>query len=217
MWRSVVTCIPVQIQPISKRSQHTIEDIQAFEQEQLVHDPTSYNRQVLPNIRRLPKSKFIYKGLAYKEVKKIPGVNVENVDNAASTHSDPLKKPLVDYNLAQAYIRYEVNAERTKQVLRQPTLPPTVSTKNQPLTKTHTSLDLREIRKRIVKGTTLPYRPTPQSAQWAHGRTDNKSAMSSEVHLSARCFTALNRVRTAMPYKLTSAPSKSTSIHVASS
>ncbi|CAF3479503.1 unnamed protein product, partial [Rotaria sp. Silwood2] len=57
MWRSVVTCVPVQIKPISKRSQYAIEDLQALQQEQLFQDSTGYNRQVLPNIRPIPKSK----------------------------------------------------------------------------------------------------------------------------------------------------------------
>jgi len=206
MWRSVVTCIPVQIKPISKRSQHTIEDIEAFEQEQSTQDSTSHNRPVLPNIRPIPKSKFVYKGLAYKGVKKIPGLQKENAENTTTTtttntttNTDSLKKPLIEYNLAQAYIRCEVNAERTKHMRQQPSLPPTSTAKNPPLTKSPTSLDLRETRKRIVKGTTFPYRPTTQSTSWISGRIDNKSAMSSEVFLSVRGLTPPNKMHRVSP------------------
>jgi len=194
MWRSIVTCLPVQIKPISKRSQHEIEDLELLQQEQIIQDPNGYNRPVLPHIRPIPKSKFIYKGLAYKEAKKIPGINNENDDkNGAGS----LKKPLIDYNLAQAYIRYEVNAERTKQTFRpQPILPTTTpansTIKNSSLAKTQTSLDLREMRKRIIKGTTLPYRPTPQSATWTPARIDNKSAIESEVFLPIRGLSTLH-------------------------
>jgi len=194
MWRSVVTCIPVQVKPISKRTQHAIEDLQILQQEQSVQDPNGCNRQVLPNIRPIPKSKFVYKGLAYKEAKKIPGINNENDDK---NNAGSLKKPLIDYNLAQAYIRYEVNAGRAKQTLRKtpfsPTTTPASTTKHESFTKSQTSLDIREIRKRIVKGTTLPYRPTPQSASRTPGRLDNKSALASEVLIFIRSLTILNK------------------------
>jgi hypothetical protein len=181
MWRSVVTCIPVQIKPISKRNQYPIEDLQTLEQEQVSRD----NRQVLPNIRPIPKSKFVYKGLAYKEVRKLPGIITETDDDNHNNNINSLKKPLIDYNLAQAYVRYEVNAERTKNILRQPP-------KDQQLTKTSTTLDLREIRKRTVKGTTLPYRPTPQSAPFKPGRVDHRSASATEVLLPIRGVSTLN-------------------------
>lgn len=207
MWRSIVTCVPVQVKPISKRSQYAIEDLQALQQDQVLHDATGYHRQVLPNIRPIPKSKFVYKGLAYKEVKKIPGI-IHN--NRGDQTPELYTKPLVDYNLAQAYVRYEVNAERTKQVSRNHPPPSTVTavtavttssttgtssklhTKDQQLTKTQTSLDLREMRKRIVRGTTLNVRAAPQSASWTPGRSDNKSTLGSEVLLPTRSFSTLN-------------------------
>ncbi|CAF0750715.1 unnamed protein product [Rotaria sordida] len=190
MWRSVVTCVPVHIQPTSKRSQYPIEDLQILQQEQLFQDSTNYNRQVLPNIRPIPKSKFLYKGLAYKEVQKIPGIIHDNNNNNNNNdhNTDIFKKPLIDYNLAQAYVRYEVNASRAKHIPRQlpsSTITTTTTTsklhiKDQQLIKNHTSLDLRDMRKRIIKGTTLNHRPAPQSASWIPGRTDNKSSLGSE-------------------------------------
>jgi len=206
MWRSVATCMPVQIKPMSKRSQYAIEDLQELQQEQLVQDSTGYNRQVLPNIRPIPKSKFVYKGLAYKEVTKIPGIKNENDDkNSAGS----LKKPLIDYNLTQAYIRYEVNAARAQQTFRQPPLPPTTTPatlngKDQRFTKIQTPLDLREMRKRIIKGTTFAYRPTPQSASWGSGRNDNKSKLDSEVLLPIRSLSTLNNALTTAPLVFTS-------------
>ncbi|CAF3092070.1 unnamed protein product [Rotaria socialis] len=210
MWRSVVTCAPVQIKPISKRSQYAIEELQAFQLEQTLQDSTGYTRQVLPNIRPIPKSKFVYKGLAYKEAKKIPGINHEIHDDH---NTDPFKKPLIDYNLAQAYVRYEINAERAKHIPRHlpsSTIMTTTSTmttttnvaaarfhaKDQQLQKTQTSLDLREIRKRIVKGSTLITRPVPQSASWTPGRSDNKSMLGSEVLLYTRSLSTLNHAPT---------------------
>ncbi|CAF2585101.1 unnamed protein product [Rotaria sp. Silwood2] len=215
MWRSVVTCVPVQIKPISKRSQYAIEDLQALQQEQLFQDSTGYNRQVLPNIRPIPKSKFVYKGLAYKEVQKIPGIIDDNNDDH---NTDLFKKPLIDYNLAQAYVRYEVNASRTKQIPRQPpsSIITTATTskihiKDQQLMKNQTSLDLREMRKRIVKGTTLSYRPAPQSASWTPGRADNKSSLGSEVLLPARIVSTVNNAPiSSPPLALTSPLQKST-------
>jgi hypothetical protein len=214
MWRSVVTCIPIQLKPISKQSQHTIEDLEILQQEQLVQDPTGYNRQVLPNIRPKPKSKFIYKGLAYKEVKKIPGITNEN-DEKIGTNS--LKKPLIDYNLSQAYIRYEVNTQRIKQTFRQPLAQPAttpVSTlKSAALIKTHTSMDLREIRKRIIRGTTLSCRPTPQTPLRTPGRADTKSALSPEVVLPILSLSTLKNAPTISPLGLTSPLRQHVTIH----
>jgi len=214
MWRSVVTCIPVQIKPMSKRTQHTIEDLQILQQEQLVQDPNGNNRQVLPNIRPIQKSKFVYKGLAYKEAKKLPGINNENDDK---NNTGSLKKPLIDYNLAQAYIRYEVNAERTKQTLQKPLYSPTTTLastmKHESLTKTHTSLDLRETRKRIVKGTTLPYRPTPQPTSWTPGRAGDKSALASEVLVLIRSVSTLNKSPRILPLAFSSPLQQHTTIH----
>ena len=177
MWQSVVTCAHVRVKPISKRSQHAIEDLQALQQEQSIQDPTGYNRQVLPNIRPVPKSKFVYKGLAYKEGQKLPGITSGN-----DLDENPLQKPLVAYNLAQAYARYEINAARSKQTFPQP--PPTAATNA--IIKDQPSHDLREMRKRIVRGTTLAYRPPPQSISWTPGRGDYRSTLGSEVVLPIR-------------------------------
>ncbi|CAF1086093.1 unnamed protein product [Rotaria sordida] len=179
MWQSVVTCAHVQTKPISKRSRHAMEDLQALQQEQSLQDPTGYNRQVLPNIRPVAKSKFVYKGLAYKESQKLPGIGNGNGND---NDGNALQKPLVSYNLAQAYARYEINAARAKQGIRQP--PPTAATaavlkdQHSPL---QTSLDLREMRKRIVRGTTLACRPPPQSVAWTPGRADHRSTLGSET------------------------------------
>ncbi|CAF4412040.1 unnamed protein product [Rotaria sp. Silwood2] len=188
MWQSVVTCAHVQAKPISKRSRHAMEYLQALQQEQSVQDPTGYNRQVLPNIRPVPKSKFVYKGLAYKESQKLPGIG-----NGHDNDGNALQKPLISYNLAQAYARYEINAARVKQGIRQP--PPTAATaailkeQQSPL---QTSFDLREMRKRIVRGTTLAYRPPPQSVAWTPGRADHRSTLGSEVLVPIRSLNTLN-------------------------
>ncbi|CAF1520106.1 unnamed protein product, partial [Adineta steineri] len=76
-----------------------------------------------------------------------------------------------------SYVRYEINAERARHIPQH--LPPSTimattsamttsnvadarfHAKDQQLQKTQTSLDLREIRKRIVKGSTLISRPIP--------------------------------------------------------
>ena len=188
MWQSVVTCAHVRVKPISKRSQHAIEDLQALQQEQSIQDPTGYNRQVLPNIRPVPKSKFVYKGLAYKETQKLPGLT-----NGNENDEDTLEKPLVAYNLAQAYARYEINAARSKHSLAQP--PPSAATaalaKNHP-TSLQQAHDIREIRKRIVRGTTLAYRPPTQSMTWTPGRADYRSTLGSEVSLSVKSLNTSN-------------------------
>lgn len=200
MWRSVVTCLPMEIKPMSKRIPHGIEDLQALEEEQSAQDSNGFQRAVLPNIRPIPKSKLLYKGLAYKEVKKISGMNAtENEDTRHQSSTEAFKKPLIDYNLAQAYVRHEVNHERTKHSARQ--APPS-AVKTPPLIKTQTSVDLREIRKRIVKGTTLPYRPLPLSATWAPSRND-KSRISSEVPHPAQHFSTLDRTYTISPFAFT--------------
>lgn len=190
MWQSVVTSAHVPFKPISKRSQHAIEDIQALQQEQSVQDPTGYHRQVLPNIRPIPKSKFVYKGLAYKESQRLPGIN--NGNN--SDDENVLQKPLVAYNLAQAYARYEINAARAKQNLQQEP-PPSAATRTLPKEQSpfQQSHDLREIRKRIIRGTTLSYRPPTQSVSWTPGRADHRSTLGSEVLLPVRSFSTINQ------------------------
>jgi hypothetical protein len=130
-------------------------------------------------------------------MKKIPGVNHEKDEN---NNTDSLKKPLVDYNLAQAYIRCEMNAARTKQILRPPT---TATVKDQPLTKSSTTVDIREIRKRIVKGTTLGNRSTTQSAPWISGRANHKSTIGSEVFLPIQILSTLNNAPTLSPLAFT--------------
>ncbi len=165
---------------------------EALQQEQTLQDPSGYNRQVLPNIRPIPKSKFVYKGLAYKESQKLPGM----ANDSDNEDGNPLQKPLVAYNLAQAYARYEINAARVKQNLQnQPPPPPTAATRpvakesQTPLQQSH---DLREIRRRIIRGTTLAYRPPPQSFSWTPGRADRRSTLGSEVLLPVRGLNALN-------------------------
>jgi hypothetical protein len=188
MWQSVVTSAPVRVKPISKRSQHAIEDLQALQQEQLAQDPTGYNRQVLPNIRPVPKSKFVYKGLAYKESQKLPGIVNDN-DNDGSA----LQKPLVAYNLAQAYARYEINAARAKQNLPEPpSSVASVTLAKDQRSPMPTSFDSRAMRKRIVKGTTLSYRPPPQSISWTPGRVGRRSTLGSEVLSPVRGLNTLN-------------------------
>lgn len=181
MWQSVVTSAHVQTKPISKRSRNAMEDLQALQQEQSIQDPTGYNRQVLPNIRPVPKSKFVYKGLAYKETQKLPGIGG---GHGSENEGNALQKPLISYNLAQAYARYEINAARAKQDIRQP--PPSAVTTAVAKEHSHaipmqTSVDIREMRKRIVRGTTLAYRPPPQSVAWTPGRGDHRSTLGSEV------------------------------------
>jgi hypothetical protein len=198
MWQSVVTCAQVRVKPISKRSQHAMEDAQALQQEQSLQDPTGYNRQVLPNIRPVPKSKFVYKGLAYKESQKLPGITI---GNGIDTDGNALQKPLIAYNLAKAYARYEINAARAKQSLRQP--PPTAATGG--ATKDHqshlqTSPDIREMRKRIVRGTTLAYRPPTQSVAWTPGRADHGSTLGSEVLLPVRNLNTLCHTPISLAY-----------------
>jgi hypothetical protein len=189
MWQSVVTCAHVQVKPISKRSQHDIEDLQALQQEQSLQDPTGYHRQVLPNIRPVPRSKFVYKGLAYKESQKLPCFPN---GNGSDINGNALQKPLVAYNLAQAYARYEINAARAKQNLQPPPTAVTGAIIKDQQSPLQTSIDLREMRKRIIRGTTLAYRPPTQSAAWTPGRVDHRSTLGSEVLLSVRSLNTFN-------------------------
>jgi len=192
MWQSVVTCAHIRVKPISKRSQNAIDDLQTLQQEQTLQDPTGYNRQVLPNIRPVPKSKFVYKGLAYKETQRLPGIGNGNDEDDGNT----LQKPLVAYNLAQAYARHEINAARAKQNLQKQPPPPTAATRmisKDPQTALQQAHDLREIRRRIVRGTTLAYRPPPQTISWTPGRVDRRSRLGSEVLLPVRGLNTLNQ------------------------
>jgi hypothetical protein len=195
MWQSVVTCAHVRVKSISKRSQNAIDDLQTLQHEQTSQDPTGYNRQVLPNIRPIPKSKFVYKGLAYKETQRLPGIT--NGNDNDNEDGNTLQKPLVAYNLAQAYARYEINAARAKQNLQQQPPPPPTTAATRVITKDsqlplHQSHDLREIRKRIIRGTTLAYRPPPQSIAWTPGRIVRRSTLGSEVLLPVRGLNTLN-------------------------
>lgn len=199
MWQSIVTSAHVPFKPISKRSQHAIEDIQAIQQEQSLQDPTGYHRQVLPNIRPIPKSKFVYKGLAYKESQKLPGLGN---GNSSEDEETGLQKPLIAYNLAQAYARYEINAARAKQNLQQQP-PPSAATRTLPKEQSpfQQSHDIREIRKRIIRGTTLAYRPPTQSMPWTPGRVDHRSTLGSEVLLPVRSFITNNQSPSSLVYR----------------
>lgn len=206
MWQSVVTCAPIRIKAISKRSQNAIDDLHALQQEQSLLDPTGYHRQVLPNIRPVPKSKFIYKGLAYKESQRLPGINQsQNSDNDENT----LQKPLIAYNLAQAYARYEIEGARAKNSIRPPP-PPSAATgmnsKDLPQSHLQASLDLRERRKRIVKGTTLSYRPPTQSMIWTPGRVEPRSAVPSEVLPKSKRITRTSTDAPLLPSPRTPCP-----------
>ena len=196
MWQSIVTSNHLSTKAISKRSQHAIEDLQALQQEQSLQDPTGYNRQVLPNIRPVPKSKFVYKGLAYKETQKLPGIYN---GNGSDDEENALQKPLVSYNLAQAYARYEINAARAKQNLQQQPPPPSAATAARILPK-EPSHDLRDIRKRIIRGTTLAYRPPPQSSSWTPGRGDHRSTLGSEVLLPVQSSNTINQTPSSLVF-----------------
>lgn len=212
MWHSIVTCIPVQVKPISKRTQHAIEDLQALQQEQNTQDPTGYQRKVLPHIRPIPKSKFLYKGLAYKEVKKVPGVLPESADE---NNAETTEKPLIDYNLAQAYIRYEENLVRKQRLYRstQSAAQPTPIMKGPLNTPLQTSVDLREIRKRIVKGTTLPHYPISQPNSWTPGRAEPRSTLGSEVLLSVCSLSTVSYAPHPSPHAYTSQLQQRTTVH----
>ncbi|CAF3780770.1 unnamed protein product [Adineta steineri] len=196
MWRSVVTCIPTPKKPISKRSQHALEDMRLIKQKQLVDDPIGSNRPVLPNIRLIPKTKFLYKGLAYKEVKKISGISNEYDDY--STNS--LRRPLVDYNRTQAYIRHEVNTARTKRMYQPP--PTAQSINGEQSSRSPTVTDIREVRKRIVRGTTVAHHPASRRP----GRTDTSSVLESEVLVPVRGFSTLSHLPAATSLVTTSIP-----------
>ncbi|CAF0772046.1 unnamed protein product [Didymodactylos carnosus] len=154
MWQSVKSCAPTKTKPTSKRSKHLIEDAQNTQQEQSIQDSTVYHRQVLPNIKAIPKYKNVYKGLAYKEGKKLSNNNFEN----------DASKPLVSYNLAPAYTSFETNVYKDKSQQQQNSL--SSPSKEQPTTAVY---DIKEIRKRIIKGTTLPYRPSHSTSNRIRG------------------------------------------------
>lgn len=184
MWRSVITCMPAPKKPISKRSQHALDDIRAMKQQHIAQDPFGFNRPVLPNIRVVPKTKFLYRGLAYKEVQKIPGVVDDNDENSVVS----LKRPLVDYDRAQTYARHEVQATRTKQKRRAPPAAPQPD--DEQMTRSQTVLDLRETRKRIVKGTTATHYPASKRP----GRAERSTLASSEVLVPIRGISNLPNV-----------------------
>ena len=212
MWHSVVSCVPVQVKPMSKRTQHAIEDLQAFQHEQNTQDPTSHHRPVLPHIRQIPKSKFLYKGLAYKEVKKVPGVRPDHIEeNSAGV----VEKPLIDYNLAQAYIRYEENLIRKQRFYRsaQSAAQPTPMMKRPLNTPSQTSVDLREIRKRIVKGTTLSHHPLSQANSWTPGRAEPRSALGSEVLQPICILSTVGYAPCLSPFAYTSQLQQRTTVH----
>ncbi|UJR33270.1 hypothetical protein I4U23_020725 [Adineta vaga] len=182
MWRSVVTCMPAPKKPISKRSQHALDDIRAMKQQHILQDPIGSNRPVLPNIRLIPKTKFLYRGLAFKEVKKISGITDENDDNILNS----LKRPLVDYDRTQAYIRHEINIARSKQKPQQTSKQQ--NTNDEAMARSQTVLDIRETRKRIVKGTTATHYPASKRP----GRPERSALLSSEVLVPVRNFSSLS-------------------------
>ncbi|CAF0730479.1 unnamed protein product [Adineta ricciae] len=184
MWRSVVTCMPAPKKPISKRSQHALDDIRAMKQQHILQDPIGSNRPVLPNIRLVPKTKFLYKGLAFKEVKKISGITDEYEDISLNS----LKRPLVDYSRTEAYMRHEINAARSKQKPRQKLNAQNAN--DEPMTRSQTVLDIRETRKRIVKGTTATHYPASKRP----GRPERNELSGSEVLVPIRNFSSLSNV-----------------------
>ncbi|CAF3636157.1 unnamed protein product [Adineta steineri] len=137
---------------ILKHNQHTTED------------SIKHRRQVLPNIRSIPKPKFIHKGLAYKESERFSHFPNEN-------DTDALQQ---SFNLTQAYAQYGINSTRTKQL-------PFIS-HAAPLTKDQQTSDVRETKKRIIKGTTTSYHIPTQSMALAPLPNDQNS----DLFLSAQ-------------------------------
>lgn len=183
MWSSIVTCVPVQVQPMSKRRQHTIDDLKALQQSQNSNYSKANQRPVLPNIRPIPKTKYLYRGLAFKEGRRISAIG-------SPTPQKPIQqteeKPLVDYNLSQAYVRYDDHVTKTVTKSRTSKSAKNIASMkmDSPIQRLPTSVDIREIRKRIVKGSTLSYHPpASQTNGWTQSRNENKAHTSSEVFL----------------------------------
>jgi hypothetical protein len=137
------------------------------------------HRSILPHVKTTPTSKHLHKGLAYKEVRRMPGMRIER-----SANNSAFEKPLVTYDLTQAYLPYGENL-----VDKRSTQTSSITHKS-PASKLN---DLREMRKRIVKGNTR----SRLSLANIHGRAtmDSESMMieNSEVALPlCRGYTVLD-------------------------
>jgi hypothetical protein len=174
MWQSSFTSSHNRIKRILKRSQHADEDLP---QKQLLKDPINYHPQVLPNIRPVAKSKYVHKGLAYKESQRLPRISNDNNFN--------------DYTLHQAYSQHRINATRVPQL---PSITMAATITNDHQSQLPTSFDLREIRKRIVKGSTVACRTPTQSAVWTSSQGDNGSTISSQTFLPVQTLNLSNHV-----------------------
>ena len=178
LWRSTIAGAPVATRLNSKRNPHTAEHLHILRREPSMHNRTVYQQQVLPNVRSTPKSKLLHKGLAYKEVKKFPGV-------------------VPGYKMGNAKELDPSRSMRTINVGSISTL------KHDQATKSHTSLDLREIRKRIIRGNTLAYQSSALSTSSISGRSDLLSTLDIEVLLPIRGLSTCSHAPLVSPQSYT--------------
>ncbi|UJR13923.1 hypothetical protein I4U23_000928 [Adineta vaga] len=172
---SLYTSSHTRLKPILKTSQQSIED---QVQKQSSKDLLKHKRQILPNIHLVPKPKLIHKGLAYKESQKLPSLTNEMNSNLSQQPFEP-------------HIQHTSHSTRAKQKQQQVSFIPASTL----LTQNHSIFDLREIRKRIIKGATTTSNRTPiQSMAWSPTSTDRNLMSNSDISRSVQTINLSNHV-----------------------
>ncbi|CAF1513424.1 unnamed protein product [Adineta ricciae] len=171
-WLSIFTTSLTRSKPVWKPGQLPTDD---RNEEKSSKD----KRQILPNIRPIPKPKLIHRGLAYKESK-----NRANFTNQIK--SDTSQQA---FNLNESHSQKPSHPIQVRQNHHQ--LSFTARTSNS--TKDQASVDLREIRKRIIKGpTTTSFHTPAQYIPRLPSPIEHKPPLNPSIYLPGQVFNSSN-------------------------
>ena len=176
-WHSIFTNSPTRSKPVWKPGQLPTDN---------PSEEKSYKdkRQILPNIRPMPKPKLIHKGLAYKESKKTANftnqIKSDTCQQAFNLNESRNQKP--SHPTQARHNHYQTSF--------------TARTSNS--TKDQASVDLREIRKRIIKGpTTTSFHTLTQHIPRLPSPIEHKPLLNPTIHLPGQVFNSSNLTTTA--------------------
>ncbi|CAF0911594.1 unnamed protein product [Adineta ricciae] len=137
-------------------------------------------RQILPNIRPIPKPKLIRRGLAYKESK-------QRASFTNQIKSDTCQQA---FNLNESHSQKSSHPTQARHNHHQPSF--TRRTSNS--TKDQASVDLREIRKRIIKGptTATSFHTPAQHMPRLPSPIEHKPLLNPSMYLPDQVFNSSN-------------------------
>jgi hypothetical protein len=176
------------------------------------HNKTHQDIINVKSCRKFEPYRNLCKGLAYKEVQKLPGLHSNINGNQNSNEND---KTLIGSNRSRIHGHNEIQLTGDGQTSRPvPSLNDTILlSRDRSTSQMQTSHDIRDIRKRIVKGSTLSHLQSSKTNSWINGQTRAKSMIGLQVLRSVSNLTPANRAQYLSPIACTSQSPHYAAIH----